>query len=91
VGSSSFTLFGLPSDLDYCRLGLTVPRKVGGAVRRNRVKRLLREVFRHNRTRLEPRMDLVVNARPGIASRSLAELEREFLRSFSILARKKQP
>jgi ribonuclease P protein component len=91
VGSSSFTLFGLPNDLDYCRLGLTVPRKVGGAVRRNRVKRLLREVFRHNRTRLEPRMDLVVNARPGIASRSLAELEREFLRSFSMLARKKQP
>jgi ribonuclease P protein component len=91
VGSSSFTLFGLPNDLDYCRLGLTVPRKVGGAVRRNRVKRLLREVFRHNRTRFEPRMDLVVNARPGIASRSLEELEREFLRSFSILARKKQP
>jgi hypothetical protein len=36
-------------------------------------------------------MDLVVNARPGIASRSLEELEREFLRSFSIMARKKQP
>jgi len=90
VGSPSFTLFGLRNELTYCRLGLTVPRKVGGAVRRNRVKRLLREVFRHNRTRLEPRMDLVVNARPAIADRSLGELEQEFLRSFSTLARRKR-
>jgi ribonuclease P protein component len=90
VGSSSFTLFGLPNDLEYCRVGLTVPRKVGNAVRRNRVKRLLRELFRHNRVRLEPRMDLVINARPAIAGRSVGELEREFLRSFSALARRKR-
>ena len=91
VGSSSFTLFGLPNNLSYCRLGLTVPRKVGGAVRRNRVKRLLREVFRQHRSRLEPRMDLVVNARPTIRGRSLAEVEREFLRSFSELAERTRP
>ena len=88
VGSSSFTVFGLPNNLGHCRLGLTVSRKVGGAVRRNRVKRLLREVFRLNRTRLEPALDLVVNAHPSIGQRGLRELESEFARTFTNLARR---
>lgn len=88
MGSSSFIVFALPNDLGYCRLGLTVSRKVGGAVKRNRVKRLLREVFRRNRAGLTPGMDLVVNARPSIAARGYGELEQEFLRSISSLARR---
>jgi ribonuclease P protein component len=88
VGSSSFTLFGLPNNLGHCRLGLTVSRKIGGAVRRNRTKRLLREVFRLNRTRLEPALDLVVNAHPSIRGRGLHELEREFTSSFTDLVRR---
>ena len=84
MGSSSFTLFGLPNDLGHCRLGFTVTRKVGGAVRRNRVKRLLREIFRRHRTRLEPPMDLVVNARPlDRGQEPAASWKREFLRCVS--------
>ena len=88
MGSSSFNVFGLLNDLGYCRLGMAVSRKVGGAVRRNRVKRRLRELFRQHRARLEPPMDLVINARPTIADRSLRQLEAEFLRCFATLARK---
>ena len=88
VGSSSFTFFGLLNDLGYCRLGFAVSRKVGNAVRRNRVKRLLREIFRQHRIRLEPPMDLVINARPSIAGKSLGQLEAEFLRCFASLARR---
>lgn len=64
---------------DRPRLGLTVSRRVGGAVARNRVKRRVREWFRQERGRLAPGTDWVVIARRGAAeleTRALwAELE----------------
>jgi ribonuclease P protein component len=55
------------------RLGLTVSRKVGGAVERNRVKRLLREAFAREAARLPSGTDVVIVARPD--AKSLAERE----------------
>lgn len=50
------------------RLGVTVSRKVGDAVRRNRVKRWIRECFRRGRQQLPTGLDLVVVARQGAAT-----------------------
>jgi ribonuclease P protein component len=54
------------------RIGITVSRKVGGAVLRNRVKRWIRECYRRRRPDFPAGLDLVVVARPGAASASQA-------------------
>ncbi len=57
------------------RLGLTVSRKVGGAVVRNRVKRRVREWFRHSRKALPAGVDLVVIARRGAGELSTEQTQ----------------
>ncbi len=61
------------SDASEARLGVSVGRKVGGAVERNRVKRVLREAFSSLAPELPASHDFVVVARPEIVER----LERE--------------
>ncbi len=52
------TLIGLPGEQDCSRLGIVAPRRLGNAVRRNLIKRLVRELFRHEKP--IPVTDLVV-------------------------------
>ena len=52
---------------DEPRLGIAIPKKVGGAVVRNRIKRQLREIWRARLDRLPPNSDFVLVARPGLA------------------------
>jgi ribonuclease P protein component len=54
----------IPNELGHHRLGLSVGRRVGTAVRRNRVKRLLREAFRLDQHRLPGAYDLIVVVMP---------------------------
>jgi ribonuclease P protein component len=61
------------------RLGVITPRNVGPAVQRARARRLVRESFRLNQGRLKSPLTLVVIARPSIAGRGLAEVERDYL------------
>lgn len=61
------------------RLGVVVSKKLGKATVRNRIKRLLREVFRLHNTELAEPVDMILIARPAIVSRSFAEIERDYL------------
>ena len=61
------------------RLGVVCGSKVGGAVLRARVKRLLRESFRLHQLELSGPVDLVLVARQSIAGKDFAAVERDFL------------
>jgi ribonuclease P protein component len=89
VRASSLALFGLANGVGTVRLGITATRKCGGAVRRNRIKRVLREVFRLHRSEWSALgIDVVVNARPGAPYDSFQVIEREFVDAFRRLARR---
>ena len=55
-----------------------MPRVVGGAVVRNRIKRRIREVFRLHRAEIGPQWDIVVNPRKAAFGASFEQLEQAF-------------
>ncbi|HWR02451.1 MAG TPA: ribonuclease P protein component [Humidesulfovibrio sp.] len=71
------------------RLGLTVSRKVGRAVWRNRVRRVLREFFRLNQAMIRRPLDIVVVPKRNLDPKSIdmALVEQEFLPALSRLDR----
>jgi ribonuclease P protein component len=76
-----FSVHVLPNTMGKPRLGLSVSKKVGTAVNRNKVRRRLKEVFRCSAGELPSDTDIVISARPAAAEASFEELNEEFLRS----------
>ncbi|MFT3829842.1 MAG: ribonuclease P protein component [Opitutaceae bacterium] len=68
------------------RLGVAASRAVGGAVVRNRCKRLLRELFRHHQHEITSGLDLIVSARPSMRGIDAADLEKRFQKTLRRLA-----
>lgn len=71
-------VYSAENRLEHPRIGLSVSRKVGGAVERNRWKRLLREAFRLSIADLPVGIDLVVIPRPACRPR-LVELQESLI------------
>jgi ribonuclease P protein component len=90
VGTPHFTLLvaAQPPPPRAARLGVVVGRRVGTAVRRNRVKRLCRECFRNWPDLLPSGVDLVVIAHPGAQKLVLADVQAEW-QTVEILLKKR--
>jgi ribonuclease P protein component len=70
------TVFLRPNPLGVGRLGIAASKKLGGAVQRNRAKRLIREIFR--RCNHTPGLDVVVVPRRELLDAGFAALERDY-------------
>lgn len=77
-----FILLSMKCSADQPRLGMTVSRKVGNAVERNRVKRLVREFFRLKYHLFTVPVDFSVIAKKGAASLSIKQLFAELDQAF---------
>jgi ribonuclease P protein component len=89
IGTPHFTLLVAPQETPAAaRLGLVVSRRVGGAVQRNRVKRLCRECFRGWRGLLPQGVDLIVIAREGAPELDLAAVRAEWSGVTRLLAKR---
>lgn len=74
VRGQNFTLIHVPNSTAGNRLGISI-HGVRQAVRRNRIKRIIREFFRHNRAFIEPFSDVVFAVRSGFIPNSPREVE----------------
>lgn len=77
--NSLLVLYARPNKTDRNRIGLTVSKKLGKAVVRNRVRRRLREVYRLNEDRFAPGWDIVVVARSRCVYASFQRLTDAYL------------
>lgn len=81
VSGRSFLVVWQCNECAHPRLGVTASRKAGNAVVRNRLKRFIREFFRHHCSLL-PGVDLNVIVRRQAAENSIAVLSAELQRAF---------
>jgi len=84
-------LFAAPNKLPHCRLGLSVSRKIGNAVCRNRWKRLIREAFRISRSELPGGLDLVVVPQRNVDVHSVTHVEKSLQRLVKKIITRRMP
>ena len=79
VADSYLVLYARRNRQGINRVGITVGKKLGHAVYRNRTRRRLREIYRLHETEFKPGTELVVVARQRAVGAAYAQLERAFL------------
>lgn len=79
-----FTLICLPNKREFSRIGISVNRNIRGAVKRNRIKRIIRESFRVERELFPESTDIVFTVRSNFALRNPGEV----CRAVEVLAAK---
>ena len=88
LNSNYFLILYSHNGLGKSRLGVTVSKRVGRAVARNRVKRLVREHFRHHKAELKDGYDVNVIAKSGSSELSSREITKALDAVFRDMLRK---
>jgi ribonuclease P protein component len=77
--SREFTIFVRPNGLQSSRFGWSIKKALGSAVRRNRIRRRLREILRLHRQEIAPGWDIVIHPRSSAATADFLALTQELL------------
>ena len=78
--SREFTVFLRPNGLALSRFGWSIKKALGSAVRRNRIRRRLREILRLHRQEIAPGWDIVIHPRSSAATAEFSALAAELLK-----------
>lgn len=69
-----FNIFLLPTSNDYCRFGITVSKKIGNAVTRNKIKRRIKNILREKN--YQKKTDCIIMVKKGILDLTYQEIEK---------------
>lgn len=75
-GNRNLVLYIKKNNLDYTRIGFTITKKIGNAVTRNRIRRMLREICRLNFHKIKPGYDLIFISKKNVVGMKYDELEK---------------
>ncbi|MGA8145716.1 MAG: ribonuclease P protein component [Candidatus Acidiferrales bacterium] len=78
--SREFAVFLRANGLDQSRFGWSIKKALGSAVRRNRIRRRIREIVRLHRQEISPGWDIVIHPRTSVATAEFAGLTEELLK-----------
>lgn len=73
----TITIFILPNQVGKTRIGISVSRKLGGSVKRNKVKRRIREAARKTAGEIPESIDIVIIARKAAQKASYLDIEKD--------------
>ena len=83
-----FNLVFLPNNQTYSRMAVVVGKRVGNAVKRNKIKRWMRALYRRNKDLLEIPLDMIFLTKEEIAEASWAGLGEEYCSVLGAVCRK---
>jgi len=81
IRANDFQILILENSLDYSRIGVKINKKVGKAYQRNKIKRILKEIFRNNQDKIQG-LDIIIIPYRSIIDKTYKEIEEEFIKAF---------
>ncbi|KXG76376.1 Ribonuclease P protein component [Fervidicola ferrireducens] len=79
AGCPLFTMYAKENDLGYTRLGVSVSKKIGKSVARNKVKRRIKEAFRTSYDEVKRGFDVVISVKEEVKNADYHEIKRQMI------------
>jgi ribonuclease P protein component len=78
--SREFAVFLCPNGMELSRFGWSIKKALGSAVKRNRMRRRIREIIRLHRQEIAPGWDIVIHPRSAVAKANFSALSEELMK-----------